>query len=419
MLAVRNANPEDITPPNTWFAVTGLGAINVGGGHAFIEWTKSTGPVAGYEIIVCTLYMPRQCQKADVNETRQKLTNLRPDTTYFAKVRPFDDTRPQRHYGEQVSINFTTRSLPVVRGLKAKALSATIVSVEWTAPEAHVDGYRVNALSTGAGSVDVVTNRTSVQLSDLVPEHEYDIHVQTLNQEEGGIAYGAAVTVSAKTSTLRPPRDVHVLATCDRDRVVASWKYSGDPLTGFEMELCDEQQHSCVKDRASASAETASLAVPTTRRNYTFRIQSCLLKLNTLHLSAPVVRKVETFGEATPVDDLQAHIVNDTSLKVTWGTAHTGEILIRVCPISSQKNCTYHVTEGSLLEYQIDDIGHDAVYHVHASFSTSVGSVRCLHRESLFTVKRHASGERNSSPRHEVYALVLGVSLLLPVLTQS
>ncbi|KAL1482660.1 hypothetical protein MTO96_014114 [Rhipicephalus appendiculatus] len=256
-----------------WFKVTGLEAKYVGAGHALIEWVKSTGPVLGYDVITCTYLMPRHCERADVTETRLKLRDLRPDTTYIVKVRPFDDTLPVRLHGEQVSINFTTRSLPVVRGLRVLSTTATTMKLEWTPPDVPVKGYRVTSKHLISGLHDFNTTDHSVTLTDLIPEEEYEIEVETINEERGGTAYGTDVRVSARTTKLQPPSDVQVFPTCDR-KVIASWNYSGDPITRFELLYCSGTN--CIPMEALATERNASVADYPMQGDYTFTIHSRL-----------------------------------------------------------------------------------------------------------------------------------------------
>ncbi|KAL1472171.1 hypothetical protein MTO96_039486, partial [Rhipicephalus appendiculatus] len=89
---------------------------------------------------------------------------------------------------------------------------------------------------------------------------------------------------------------------------------------------------------------------------------------------------------------LQANFVNDTSLNVTWSTAHVGNIHISVCPVSpSKKNCAVYTTNGDSLQYHIEVVGHDTAYEVRAKLSTLLGYVPCYHDESSVTVKRPAT----------------------------
>lgn len=406
--------------PDTWFKVTGLEAKYVGGGHAIIEWVESTGPVLGYDVIACTVQMPRLCERADVNKTRMNLNNLQPDTEYLVKVRPFDDTRPMRYHGEQVSITFKTRSLPVVRGLKVLSSSATTVKLEWTAPDVHVKGYCVTAQSYQTTPLEVNTTDNSMTLTDLIPQKEYAIGVETINEETGGATYGPAVRVSARTTALEPPTGVQVFSTCDR-KAIASWKYSGDPLTGFGLLYCLKTGDRCMQRDVSATDRNASVDDYPTPGDYMFTIHSYLTKQNTRYSSVPITKNVSIAGQAPPVDALQARFLNDTTLRVTWGTAHVGMIHIRVCPMpSSGKECTFYTTNGDSLEYQIFDIGRDPAYDVLASFSTSVEDMRCLDAESSVIVRSPSpAGGHNSASSSGVCGLLMMTLLLLPTLKSS
>lgn len=302
---------------------------------------------------------------------------------------------------------------PVVRNLKAVALGATSIKVEWTAADGHVVKFKVCAEALNETPVTVHTKDNSATLNDLAPDTEYTLKVSKADIDGSDIDH---VQTTATTGVLQPPRDVDVHATCDH-KVIASWKPSEDKLSGFQLKLCDKNQQTCGNKNVSANENTANFSVSSGQEHYTVHVQSCVMNNNKWHCSKPVVKDVSAFGKDPLVRDLQARFVNDTSLNVTWGTPHVGKIHITVCPTStSPKKCTSYTTDGDVLAYRIDDIGDDTEYEVHAKFSTLVGYTECFHDEASVNVKRPAAGGHNSASSSSACVVLMLTSLLVAVM---
>ncbi|XP_075728617.1 uncharacterized protein LOC119164178 [Rhipicephalus microplus] len=117
------------------------------------------------------------------------------------------------------------------------------------------------------------------------------------------------------------------------------------------------------------------------------------------------------------VDDLRATFISDTSLIVTWSTAHHGTIHIIVCVISaSKKNCALYAANGDSMKCKIDVADDDAAYEVRARLSAPLECLSCYSEESSVTVKRPATGRCNSGSSNGISALLTLAILLLPLM---
>ncbi|KAL3175515.1 hypothetical protein MRX96_040255 [Rhipicephalus microplus] len=98
------------------------------------------------------------------------------------------------------------------------------------------------------------------------------------------------------------------------------------------------------------------------------------------------------------VDGLRATFISDTSLIVTWSTAHNAMIHVIVCVISSsEKNCALYTANGDSMKCKIDVADDNAAYEVRARLSAPLGCIPCYSEESSVTVKRPATVPVNES----------------------
>ncbi|XP_077493272.1 fibronectin-like [Amblyomma americanum] len=414
--ALGNNAMQDDAPPETWFRVTGLTVVSVHGTRAEVKWVESTGPVVGYELRVCTKWMPRECQKRDLTEVGQKLQNLKPNTTYEVRVRPFDDTKPQRHYGDQVVVEFTTRPFPIVHDLKATARGSRSIQVEWEAPHEEVNGYTVHAYSKEAGFVQVDTNETFVILTNLSPVQTYTIEVKVVKKEGDKLSTGVPVLVSATTTALGAPTNVLLQATCDH-HILASWDYAGDPPTGFELKLCEEGQQSCDHRTASPEQRNFDFKIAPRETTFTFTIQTSVHHTSG-HLSEAVVHNIRSLKQAPKIEDFSVHPVTNKSLEVSWKAIQEGRIGIEVCPATKPKSqCVNHITDSGDSKYWIHGLKEGAQYTVSASFKHTAEGPVCLYKQTSLsvTIPAEAPGH-NSASLSGLMGLLLVMSMLFQIL---
>ncbi|KAL1482658.1 hypothetical protein MTO96_014112 [Rhipicephalus appendiculatus] len=140
-----------------------------------------------------------------------------------AVAEKLNQTRPTLPAGKANAENvIKPDTLPVVRRLKVKTVTATTMEAEWINPNAHVRGYRVTCESGKSVHADFNTTRHSWNFADLTPGAEYVIRVQTI--EPGGSAYGNAVSVSARTRALPTPVDSLEARFLNDTTLQVTWK---------------------------------------------------------------------------------------------------------------------------------------------------------------------------------------------------
>ncbi|XP_054472508.1 von Willebrand factor A domain-containing protein 1-like [Anoplopoma fimbria] len=171
-----------------------------------------------------------------------ELTNLQPDTTYTATLRPESNQR----LFNTLSVNFTT--LPDV-------LSPTVVSVSDSGPRqirvswgplqlARVQRYTVEYGAIPSGDVHTVTfnsQQNSTVLTGLEPDTQYLVTVSALhvNGKE------RAMTVRACTQEAPlPALDDLQLTPVERQEVQVAWQAHQEGLKGYWLSWETENSHS-------------------------------------------------------------------------------------------------------------------------------------------------------------------------------
>ncbi|XP_077492439.1 collagen alpha-1(XII) chain-like [Amblyomma americanum] len=118
---------------STAFQVTDLKVTHLDITQAEVTWLKPSGPVGGYHVVICAKLKPLQCQEDILYETNLYLRQLKPNTTYEVRVRPFHHSKPQSSQADEVATSFTTLPLPRLEDFEVRPLNSTSLEVKWKA----------------------------------------------------------------------------------------------------------------------------------------------------------------------------------------------------------------------------------------------------------------------------------------------
>ncbi|XP_029287150.1 von Willebrand factor A domain-containing protein 1-like isoform X2 [Cottoperca gobio] len=188
-----------------------------------------------------------------------ELTNLQPDTTYTAALRPESNQR----LFNTLSVNFTT--LPDV-------LSPEVVSVSDSGPRqirvswgplqpARVQRYKVEYGAIPSGDVHTLTlpsQQNSSLLTGLQPDTQYLVTVSALHMN----GKERAMSVRACTQEALPAlTDLH-LTPVERQEVQVAWQASQEGLKGYWLTWERENSHS-----SSSKPSISSVYLPPTSRS--------------------------------------------------------------------------------------------------------------------------------------------------------
>ncbi|XP_077530191.1 fibronectin-like [Haemaphysalis longicornis] len=370
--------------------ISRLEATARGGNRARVRWDNATGPVSGYEITVCAVRQPPQCHNEKSQKNDINLVYLESGTTYEVDVRAYLKTGGDKFNGRTERTRFTTATLPSVNELQARPTGPTTVEVQWAPTQEPVFHYDVEACPADGGAcVLAKTQNTTIGFEDLTPATTYTIRVRSATQEDEELAFGPRSKISATTEPLPPLSGVSVRATCD-SFIVASWNYSVEGITGFELNLCTDGLE-CVTRSVDKSDREHSFTVDPVMRHYALSLEAYLWRGNSKHGSPVENVSITSFPEVSTVDTFNAEVISANEVKATWASPPDSDVTLRLCIVDApQENCLKHVAEGSAQSHTFSGLSPNTKYSVQASGSVTIGGITCVGREAVREVTTSA-----------------------------
>ncbi|MCP4137737.1 MAG: hypothetical protein GY754_42630 [bacterium] len=170
------------------------------------------------------------------NSTTYADSGLTPDTTWFYRVRAYNDI------GNSAYSNIADTTTPDVApadpaGLTALAVSASEITISWTDNSGNESGFRVERSPDGSAFTEITTvaaNATSYADSGLTPDTAWFYRVRAYN-DIGNSAYSN--TANAATPDVVPADPAGLTASAvSASEITISWNDNSGNESGFRIE---------------------------------------------------------------------------------------------------------------------------------------------------------------------------------------
>lgn len=226
--------------------VTGLAGTVISTTSATVSWNapadNGNSDITGYRLNVTnnTTNIATDFSVAGTALSYQ-LNSLTLGTTYALRLFPINAIG-ESLITSAATFVFTLPTPPAPANFTASAVKSSTLTLSWSAVPGFVDGYKVQASTTGVSGdyADVAsTTGTSVPLTDLQPETSYFFKVFAYNVSKNG----AASIVAVRTLDALPhaPTNVRVDNTT-LTSITVSWTAPDEDVSGYEVSVSTDGQ---------------------------------------------------------------------------------------------------------------------------------------------------------------------------------
>lgn len=320
---------------------------NASQSQANVTWTTTDPTVNQFSVTLWKVPLHREGQHIPVgtltpNATWCVFTPLEPYTLYKAEVSA-TASRPV------MVLNSTVfRTLPdepsAPENFRLVSASSTAMTLQWSAPReprGPLSGYAVfyGPAWEHQKRSSMETLNTSVTVTHLTPNTEFEVYVKAFNKLPNGTALASTPTRIEVKTTIAAPSKIQNLRVVSRSKnsVVVSWsapqKFNG-PLDGYVIHWCNHSGFS--SDIASLAAITNHSECHTLQPARETRANVSPLSPESVYVvavsafnlqddrhnrfeSSPETIVVETLPEAPPaLRDLDVRMVSPDSVEVNW-----------------------------------------------------------------------------------------------------
>ncbi|XP_076023545.1 tenascin [Genypterus blacodes] len=276
-----------------------------------LEWKNSQAQVENYRIKYGPLsggeHRELLFSPGPKDTTQAKITGLRPGTEYGMGVTAVKHQRES----PPTTTNAVT-ALDAPKDLTVVEVTETTMMLEWKAPLAKLDTYRLVYMSAdGHKSEEVIPGSAeSYMLRSLTPGMLYSIRISA----ERGRRTSAPATISAPTEEEKPIVTNVTISEVSWDSFLLSWFAEDGAFEAFLVEVTDAEMGAEWQNH-TVSADARSLAISGLSPTTWYRVN--LFGLYRGGLLDPVF--ADTITEAEPkVEALLVSDVTPESFKLAW-----------------------------------------------------------------------------------------------------
>jgi len=345
--SVTSAGGPDVKAPTI---PTALSATAVSSTRIDVSWGASTdggsSGLAGYKL--------ERCQDAACSTPLVLLlaaspfqdTSLAPSTTYWYRLRAYDNATPPNHslYTATVSATTPLDTTPPVMpgsGLNAVVASSTQINLTWTAASdsggSGLAGYKIERCQGSA----TCTNFSQIQQQAGLTFHHGSLAANTIyryrvraydNAGNNSTTYSNIVTATTSADTTAPSQPTNLVATAaSGTQINLTWTGStdsgGSNLSGYKIERC--QGAGCSNFAQIGTSATAGYSDSglTASTSYSYRVRAydgagnnSTNYSNTASATTPA----DITAPTTP-SSLAASATSSTQINLTWtGSTDSG-----------------------------------------------------------------------------------------------
>ncbi|XP_072473616.1 fibronectin isoform X10 [Notamacropus eugenii] len=274
-----------------------------------VRWLPSNSPVTGYRVTTAPKNGPgpSKTKTTGPDETEMTIEGLQPTVEYVVSV------YAQNQNGEsQPLVQTAVTTIPSPTNLKFTQVTPTSLTVQWTAPNVQLTGYRVRVTpkeKTGPmKEINLSPDSTLAVVSGLMVATKYEVSVYALKDTLTSRPAQGVVTTLENVS---PPRRARVTDATETT-ITINWRTKTETITGFQVDAIPSNGQSPVQ--RTISPEIRSYTITGLQPGTDYKIH--LYTLNDNARSSPVVIDASTAVDAP--SNLRFLTTTPNSLLVSW-----------------------------------------------------------------------------------------------------
>ncbi|XP_071617757.1 receptor-type tyrosine-protein phosphatase eta-like isoform X2 [Heliangelus exortis] len=247
------------------------------------------------------------------NVTRAEVTGLTPGMKYqFTVFAAVNDSQTE---GEGVSIDVYTKPSPV-HDLKAQDIGETSVSLTWATSDTASNSYtyRIEVVGGTSYKRNLTSSVTRVEVTGLTPGMKYQLTVFAAVNDSQTEGEGVPIDVYTK------PSPVHDLKAQDIGvtSVSLTWATSDTASNSYTYRI-EVVGGTSYKRNLTSSVTRVEVTGLTPGMKYQFTVFAAVNDSQTEGEGVPT----HVYTKPSPVQDLKAQDIGETSVILTWATSDT------------------------------------------------------------------------------------------------
>ncbi|XP_020858405.1 fibronectin isoform X12 [Phascolarctos cinereus] len=275
-----------------------------------VRWLPSSSPVTGYRVTTAPKNGPgpSKTKMTGPDQTEMTIEGLQPTVEYVVSI------YAQNQNGEsQPLVQTAVTTIPSPANLKFTQVSPTSFTVQWTAPDVQLTGYRVRVTpkeKTGplTKEINLAPDSTSAVVSGLMVATKYEVSIYALKD---ALTSRPAQGVVTTLENVSPPRRARVTDATETT-ITINWRTKTETITGFQVDAIPSNGQSPVQ--RTISPEIRSYTITGLQPGTDYKIHLYTLNDNTR--SSPVVIDASTAVDAP--SNLRFLTTTPNSLLVSW-----------------------------------------------------------------------------------------------------
>lgn len=293
-------------------APTGISVTSVSNTRARINWQDNSNNEDGFTLewsAISNFATLLGSETVAPNATSFNLRDLSPATTYYVRVRSYDEAPSAYATGSFTTTNVVPAAPQDFHVFNTSDSSA---SLTWTETDSIQDGFQISFSANGGAFSSPITisdaSTGSFSIGDLLPSTPYTFRIVAYN----GAGQSAAITTTATTDS------AHLSAVpVSQTRIALSWQAVSERINGYSIEI--SQNGGAYSPVTSVGSTTTHYLVPSLAAGttYSFRVTPTQSGGNLPSLNI-VTATTPTQAQASIPSGLTASIASSTSVVLSW-----------------------------------------------------------------------------------------------------
>jgi titin len=369
------------TPPDPPGAPTLTNATGLTQTQMTINWTGSSGIVNGYslEFSKSNTFSPVDSLVTnDANATKQQVTGLTSKTTYYFRLRGFNQGG-HSVYSNTLSVQTLPDPPSQPTAFQVTGFTQTTVSLSWQAPATgDQTGYEIQYTTDPnfGGTVPSLNIANAAVLSatvqNLQPYTTYYFRLRAIN------AGGGSTPASAQQQTLpNPPAAPTNLSASavTQTGFTVNWTAPAGPVTSYELDYGTAQNFAGATTIAIADGTATSQALASLTQNTTYYVRIRAKNTGGTGANSDVLTVLTLPNAPAAPTNLAANAIGPSGLTLTW-SAPAGPITGYVVQYSTASDFSaspQQVTVGNSTSQAITGLSPNTTYYFRVKAQNAGG----------------------------------------------